>query len=89
MCCLLHVLLFEMSALHLFYPLPQAGGMQALGMHLGHRSSRLVQNILFTLRNLSDAATKQVMRARVVFVCTCGRCAYRCEECTHWQVVLL
>eukprot|EP00731_Ephydatia_muelleri_P019712 Em0012g537a len=37
----------------------QAGGMQALGMHLGHRSSRLVQNILFTLRNLSDAATKQ------------------------------
>ncbi len=34
--------------------------MQALGSHLGHRSSRLVQNILFTLRNLSDVATKQV-----------------------------
>jgi len=38
----------------------QASGMQALGSHLGHRSSRLVQNILLTLRNLSDAATKQV-----------------------------
>lgn len=38
----------------------QAGGMQALSMHLGHRSGRLIQNILFTLRNLSDAATKQV-----------------------------
>ena len=38
----------------------QAGGMQALGSHLSHRSSRLVQNILLTLRNLSDAATKQV-----------------------------
>ena len=34
--------------------------MQALGTHLGHRSTRLVQNILFTLRNLSDVATKQV-----------------------------
>ncbi|NP_001292175.1 uncharacterized protein LOC100638733 [Amphimedon queenslandica] len=37
----------------------QAGGMQVLSLHLGHRSNRLVQNILFTLRNLSDAATKQ------------------------------
>ncbi|XP_064389346.1 junction plakoglobin-like isoform X2 [Halichondria panicea] len=37
----------------------QAGGMQALGSHLGNRSTRLVQNILFTIRNLSDAATKQ------------------------------
>lgn len=37
----------------------QAGGMQALSTHLGHRSTRLVQNILFTIRNLSDAATKQ------------------------------
>ena len=33
--------------------------MQALSTHLGHRSTRLVQNILFTIRNLSDAATKQ------------------------------
>lgn len=32
--------------------------MQALSTHLGHRSTRLVQNVLFTLRNLSDAATK-------------------------------
>jgi hypothetical protein len=38
----------------------QAGGMQALASHLGHKSTRLVQNILFTTRNLSDAATKQV-----------------------------
>ncbi|NP_001158477.1 beta-catenin protein [Saccoglossus kowalevskii] len=35
-----------------------AGGMQALGMHLGHQSNRLVQNCLWTLRNLSDAGTK-------------------------------
>lgn len=27
-------------------------------MHLGHQSQRLVQNCLWTLRNLSDAATK-------------------------------
>jgi catenin beta 1 len=32
--------------------------MQALAMHLGHQSTRLVQNCLWTLRNLSDAATK-------------------------------
>merc|ERR1740123_981355 len=35
-----------------------AGGMQALAMHLGHPSQRLVQNCLWTLRNLSDAGTK-------------------------------
>ena len=35
-----------------------SGGMQALGMHLGNESQRLVQNCLWTLRNLSDAATK-------------------------------
>lgn len=35
-----------------------AGGMQALAMHLNHSSHRLVQNCLWTLRNLSDAATK-------------------------------
>lgn len=33
--------------------------MQALGMHLASPSQRLVQNCLWTLRNLSDAATKQ------------------------------
>lgn len=32
--------------------------MQALAMHLGNPSTRLVQNCLWTLRNLSDAATK-------------------------------
>jgi len=37
----------------------EAGGMQALAMHLGHtQSHRLVQNCLWTCRNLSDAATK-------------------------------
>merc|ERR1719216_285978 len=35
-----------------------AGGMQALAIHLGHASQRLVQNCLWTLRNLSDAGTK-------------------------------
>lgn len=35
-----------------------AGGMQALAMHLSNSSPRLVQNCLWTLRNLSDAATK-------------------------------
>lgn len=38
----------------------RAGGMQALGLHLTDPSQRLVQNCLWTLRNLSDAATKQV-----------------------------
>uniref|UniRef100_A0A646QDI6 Armadillo segment polarity protein n=1 Tax=Hemiscolopendra marginata TaxID=943146 RepID=A0A646QDI6_9MYRI len=37
----------------------EAGGMQALAMHLGHQSQRLMQNCLWTLRNLSDAATKE------------------------------
>lgn len=37
-----------------------AGGMQALSLHLTGSSARLVQNCLWTLRNLSDAATKQV-----------------------------
>jgi len=37
----------------------EAGGMQALATHLSHQSTRLVQNCLWTLRNLSDVATKQ------------------------------
>lgn len=36
----------------------EAGGMQALAIHLNHPSQRLVQNVLWTLRNLSDASTK-------------------------------
>ena len=32
--------------------------MQVLAMHLGHRSNRLVLNILITLRNLSDTANR-------------------------------
>lgn len=39
------------------------GGMQALGRHLSSNSPRLVQNCLWTLRNLSDVATKQVSGA--------------------------
>merc|ERR1712227_984762 len=35
-----------------------AGGLQALALHLSHPSTRLVQNCLWTLRNLSDAGTK-------------------------------
>lgn len=38
------------------------GGMQALGQHLTGSSQRLTQNCLWTLRNLSDAATKQVRK---------------------------
>ncbi|XP_048871074.1 junction plakoglobin-like [Brienomyrus brachyistius] len=37
----------------------EAGGMQALGKHLNGSSPRLMQNCMWTLRNLSDAATKQ------------------------------
>lgn len=50
---------FRESALRLLMLLC-AGGMQALGLHLTDPSQRLVQNCLWTLRNLSDAATKQV-----------------------------
>lgn len=42
---------------------PTPGGMQALGKHLTSNSPRLVQNCLWTLRNLSDVATKQVREA--------------------------
>merc|ERR1712227_471877 len=38
--------------------LVDAGGLQALAMHLGHPSQRLVQNCLWALRNLSDAGSK-------------------------------
>nr|CAB3234358.1 beta-catenin [Phallusia mammillata] len=37
----------------------EAGGMQAVGMHLNSPSQRLLQNCLWSLRNLSDAGTKQ------------------------------
>lgn len=43
--------------------------MHALAMHLNHASGRLVQNCLWTLRNLSDAATKVV---RVFICCVCA-----------------
>lgn len=62
----------------------ESGGMQALAMHLTHQSSRLVQNCLWTLRNLSDAATKvdnmdqllqnlvHLLRASDINVVTCA-----------------
>ncbi|XP_014207869.1 armadillo segment polarity protein isoform X3 [Copidosoma floridanum] len=62
----------------------EAGGMQALAMHLGNASQRLVQNCLWTLRNLSDAGTKvdglenllqslvQVLSSADVNVVTCA-----------------
>ncbi|XP_026473624.1 armadillo segment polarity protein isoform X2 [Ctenocephalides felis] len=62
----------------------EAGGMQALAMHLGNTSQRLVQNCLWTLRNLSDAGTKvdglegllhslvQVLASTDVNVVTCA-----------------
>ncbi|KAG8183879.1 hypothetical protein JTE90_009935 [Oedothorax gibbosus] len=37
----------------------EVGGMQALAMHLGTHSQRLVHNCLWALRNLSDAATHE------------------------------
>ncbi len=38
--------------------LVDAGGLQALALHLRHPSTRLVQNCLWALRNLSDAGAK-------------------------------
>ena len=38
----------------------EAGGMQSLAAHLSNQSGRLVQNCLWTLRNLSDSANKVV-----------------------------
>ncbi|XP_039980221.1 junction plakoglobin isoform X3 [Xiphias gladius] len=46
----------------------EAGGMQALGQHLTGSSQRLIQNCLWTLRNLSDAATKQERIKQLVAV---------------------
>jgi len=64
--------------------LVEAGGMQALAMHLNHPSQRLLQNCLWTLRNLSDAGTKvenldgllqslvQLLRNNDINVVTCA-----------------
>lgn len=41
--------------------------MQALGKHLTGSSQRLMQNCLWTLRNLSDAATKEVCVHKIRF----------------------
>lgn len=48
---------------------PLAGGMQALGKHLTGSSQRLMQNCLWTLRNLSDAATKEVLVHLIRLAC--------------------
>lgn len=45
----------------------EAGGMQALAMHLQHDSQQLVYNVLWTLRNLSDAGTKVILQIYVQF----------------------
>ena len=56
----MHCSLLVLSLVFYFwYLFLQAGGMQALAQHLSHQSTRLVQNCLWTLRNLSDVATKQ------------------------------
>jgi len=61
-----------------------AGGLQALALHLSHPSTRLVQNCLWTLRNLSDAGTKldnldqlmsglvEIVRSTDVNIVTCA-----------------
>lgn len=46
----------------------EAGGMQALAMHLQHGSQRLVQNALWTLRNLSDAGTKVLILKLIITI---------------------
>jgi len=46
----------------------EAGGMQALAMHLQHDSQQLVYNVLWTLRNLSDAGTKVIILINCVNV---------------------
>lgn len=78
--CLLHFLLWCGLVLDtycichfksVFFPFFLAlcvGGMQALGLHLTDPSQRLVQNCLWTLRNLSDAATKQVKITHEVLI---------------------
>lgn len=43
----------------------EAGGMQALAMHLQHDSQQLVYNVLWTLRNLSDAGTKVMLQIKI------------------------
>ena len=55
-----------------------------MAMHLGHQSQRLVQNCLWTLRNLSDEATRcetheqmlqmlvQVLQSNDINIVTCA-----------------
>lgn len=62
------------------------GGMQALGLHLTDPSQRLVQNCLWTLRNLSDAATKQVMIQLVCLLCTTQKNKLHMVFCFPWRV---
>lgn len=47
----------------------EAGGMQGLAVHLNHQSGRLVQNCLWTLRNLSDAANRIVSSLFPLILC--------------------
>jgi hypothetical protein len=74
----------------------EAGGMQALAMHLGHPSQRLVQNCLWTLRNLSDAGTKVVRQALLLSLFNCrfsSHCSLKCIVfmlfCFHYVYIPL
>merc|ERR1712223_926206 len=75
-----------------------AGGMQALAIHLGHASQRLVQNCLWTLRNLSDAGTKlenmetlmqglvQLLGSNDVNIVTCAAGILSNLTCNNWMI---
>lgn len=62
-------------------PVFSAGGMQALGKHLTGSSQRLMQNCLWTLRNLSDAATKEVLVHMIRLACSMsGRLVWPADD---------
>lgn len=61
--CMLYLIFVVLSVCSRNKPaIVEAGGMQALAMHLQHNSQQLVYNVLWTLRNLSDAGTKVDMK---------------------------
>lgn len=57
--------------------------MQALGKHLSGSSQRLMQNCLWTLRNLSDAATKQVCIHIYILPLSFFHICFISYPCTH------
>jgi hypothetical protein len=60
--------------------------MQALAMHLGHPSQRLVQNCLWTLRNLSDAGTKIENLDNLMQVNAGFNFLYPLSECSNFTI---